>query len=1221
MRRSILLGLLATLLLASVLLTWLLHTESGLRFVMMRVHSTLPALSISAVSGKLTGTIQLDRINYRNHDVLIEVRQARAKFDILPLLFGKISLESLDLTEPKLVLKTQDQREDKNSTSSVSLPSVHVGRLRIPELRIVHTDLQAVAPTVWTTSFDAGLDLYGTHIDLKRLILKYSDYQLQGDLAIDLDNDWLIENAHLMLTNTDNVARPLQVLLTRKPQSSIELQVTRPIRATLQVQPDKLLGDFRAWLSLPAQDTSSLGFSFPESMMGEVNLRKTSTHISVHGNVELDSQPILFQNAKMQWLSSGLQIDALTIVLSTIGELDFSGYLPFSAHESLALKVVTKSLQLQPTGQNPVQITGTISAVGMYSDLSITPDLTLHQKGRPPGAVSGTVSIVPQSIHFDALVLRLPRGAVTINGSLARDKTERAELALKLAEFDPSMFIADWPGEVSGDAQWNGTWDKSGVNGLLRITGIDGRLREQSFSLKGQLQLINSRPHDTAIKSNLGNSHLQIDGDITGPGALSINFNAPDLAALHNSMHGQVRINVTRDRVWRIDAQASDLEWGNISLDTLALNGSVSLGKDPNVDLRADLHRLRRGDLGVTTANLTLVGNREEHILHANVEGEGDHGNIELAANGSWSERHWDGVIKQLNLRLNADRHLRLEQPVNLQASTRLIEVSQACWSGEQARLCLQGDYGGGNGTVALNIEALPLNWLSGTLIENKNRYTLSDAVLHGRGSATWAEGSLRNANLALTSEQGRLLLPERPDLILSYRALQLAMQFDGSTGEATASAELLPEGRVDANFQLLRDAGGTIGYDGNVTVLIRQLDAIEAFTTEIANPTGQINGQFRLQQDLTGFRLSGAVALSDFKAEVPGLGLSLKHGSIALAGVPGGMIVRGAIQSGDGTLTFDGNWTGTAQHKLALHFRGENVQLSNTPELSLIATPDLKLERNDQGWDLSGMLDIPRARIQADQLNGQNRQSADVVIVDDPPSSTPQQQWRAHINLRMGDNVELNGFGFHGELRGQLSVRQSSGRTATASGQLDVTGLYEIYGQKLNVARGELLYAGSPLDEPTLALRAERKTGDSTAGIEITGTAKRPVTRVYARPALSESEALALLVTGRPLRDVRGGDINRLSGAALALGTIGGDLLAKNLGLDELGVSSNSGLQGEAFTIGKYLSPRLYVGYGIGLLTRGEVFTIRYLINERIEAEASIGERQRAAVNYRIER
>ena len=209
---------------------------------------------------------------------------------------------------------------------------------------------------------------------------------------------------------------------------------------------------------------------------------------------------------------------------------------------------------------------------------------------------------------------------------------------------------------------------------------------------------------------------------------------------------------------------------------------------------------------------------------------------------------------------------------------------------------------------------------------------------------------------------------------------------------------------------------------------------------------------------------------------------------------------------------------------------------------------------------------------------------------------------------------------GFDGRVRGDLRLRQRSGNNATGQGQLQVSGKYAAYGQRLTIRRGRLLFANSPLDEPTLDIEAERKAGSAAAGVRVTGSALRPQTEIYSRPALPESEALALLVTGRNIRSASGADRQRLSSAALALGTIGGDLLASNLGA-EIGITGDAARGTEAFTIGKYVTPKLFIGYGLGLVRRGQVLIVRYLIRDGVELEVNSGEQSRASLNYVIER
>ena len=55
---------------------------------------------------------------------------------------------------------------------------------------------------------------------------------------------------------------------------------------------------------------------------------------------------------------------------------------------------------------------------------------------------------------------------------------------------------------------------------------------------------------------------------------------------------------------------------------------------------------------------------------------------------------------------------------------------------------------------------------------------------------------------------------------------------------------------------------------------------------------------------------------------------------------------------------------------------------------------------------------------------------------------------------------------------------------------------------------------------------------------------------------------------------------------------------------------------------MGKYLSPRLYLSYGVGLFDPGQVITLRYRLSQRWNFEAqNATDFNRASLNYRYER
>ena len=75
-------------------------------------------------------------------------------------------------------------------------------------------------------------------------------------------------------------------------------------------------------------------------------------------------------------------------------------------------------------------------------------------------------------------------------------------------------------------------------------------------------------------------------------------------------------------------------------------------------------------------------------------------------------------------------------------------------------------------------------------------------------------------------------------------------------------------------------------------------------------------------------------------------------------------------------------------------------------------------------------------------------------------------------------------------------------------------------------------------------------------------------------------------------------------------------------LGIDEASVEENEMIGGSALTIGEYLSPRLYLSYGVGLFEPGEVIALRYKLAEDMGLRGQRGtEETRAGVEYRIEK
>ncbi|HKH21246.1 MAG TPA: translocation/assembly module TamB domain-containing protein, partial [Gammaproteobacteria bacterium] len=228
---------------------------------------------------------------------------------------------------------------------------------------------------------------------------------------------------------------------------------------------------------------------------------------------------------------------------------------------------------------------------------------------------------------------------------------------------------------------------------------------------------------------------------------------------------------------------------------------------------------------------------------------------------------------------------------------------------------------------------------------------------------------------------------------------------------------------------------------------------------------------------------------------------------------------------------------------------------------------------------------------------------------------------------------VYVDAFGLTAGLQGQLLVVDKPGAPTQGSGELQIIdGTYQAYGQNLTIEKGSILFPGRPITAPGLevtAVRGDLEHRNVRVGVNVWGSLKQPKFELFSDPSMTQQEQLSYLVLGHALGASSGGESSLLAQAALALGLKGGNFLAQNLGsklgLDEVGIESDSD-QGEgeqaSLVIGKYLSPRLYVSYGIGLLNSISILRVQYTITKNLQlVTESRGANSSGDVIYTIER
>jgi translocation and assembly module TamB len=183
----------------------------------------------------------------------------------------------------------------------------------------------------------------------------------------------------------------------------------------------------------------------------------------------------------------------------------------------------------------------------------------------------------------------------------------------------------------------------------------------------------------------------------------------------------------------------------------------------------------------------------------------------------------------------------------------------------------------------------------------------------------------------------------------------------------------------------------------------------------------------------------------------------------------------------------------------------------------------------------------------------------------------------------------------------------------------------YSAFGRTLTTNRGQLQFADSPIDNPNLDITASRTIGDVVAGVHVRGTAKSPLLTLYSEPPMDQADILSYLTLGHPMNVAGQGESEELFSAANTAGLIGGNYLAgyvgRQFGLEEVRVEAESATASPWVVVGKYLSPRLYVRYGVGVYEDAYSIIVRYQLTEHWQLQGEGGQFSGADILYTFER
>lgn len=549
-------------------------------------------------------------------------------------------------------------------------------------------------------------------------------------------------------------------------------------------------------------------------------------------------------------------------------------------------------------------------------------------------------------------------------------------------------------------------------------------------------------------------------------------------------------------------------------------------------------------------------------------------------------------------------------------------------------RLCIEGDWASSTGArLDAQLDAVPLRQFLSLFKTEVYFAGVMDGSFTLRSPDLSLAGTSANFNVTTRNAELRYQYAGGVTDIYPWKDFALRAQLQKSQLTATAGLEWVGYGRMDLDSlldlqkQAIERARLQVNFHN-----IAPLETLLPFTNDVK---GELTADLSVGGSFSTPYLLGDINLRNGGANMTRLGLDLKGIELHINSTQTGTVsLMSELQSGDGRMTVVGdlNGFGTPNWRAQAFINGTDFRVVSLPQLKANLSPDIKVTADASAMHLTGDAVIPWARANIKSLPPSATQvSSDVVIVDEKflkeQSVSPFSVY-SNLNLSLGKDVSFKGFGLSSKLTGRLNLLKEAHRPFFTNGYVSVSeGSYKAYGQTLTIERGRLAFQG-PYDNPGLDIRATRQIQDSDStkvGLDIDGTLQRPKAKVFSSPSRSDSEAMMMLLTGKPIKDASDADASLLLSAMSGLGMDSGGSITAEINrffrVDQLEVKSDDGIDQSQLWVGKYITPKLLVRYVVGIFDQAFSFGIEYQLTDSFRIEAESGETKTVDLIYKIER
>ncbi len=1216
------------LLLFAVLLaaTWLVTTEAGLRRAVTLVESVGSVkIRVEGASGRLIGPLVVDAVEIEHPRASIRISGLEADYEPLEILAGRISADDVRVREAVIALHP--------ASGPSRPPSFMPGWLTVAVDDAAVGSLLIASPTGTETSFRdirGSARITRTRLEFKGVHARSTGWAIAGaggtlfarePLALDATTAWSITEGNLV-AGIARATGDLERLL-------VDSQVAAPARGRVQAEIRDLTSqltfrgkadieslDLAQWIEKPPVGPLAASLEFDGDRL------RYAARGTVHGQglpangIDVD--------ARASYASPVVTFESIRLVAAPGLDVRASGTLQAGDAPAFDVAASWDAFRWPLAGDALIASPrGTMQAQG-WTEFSyrVSGDFVPAQGPSFAGEASG---------HFEAAALlieesswRVLGGRVTLAGSLGRGDSPAWTVSGRAAGIDPSQLRPALPGKLGFGYSASGNGFAADGPWSARIRALDGVFRGQPARGSGGLSRAPGRLEFEDLELSLGPARLQADG-VVGRGAnLDARLVSDDLSAILPELGGEVNATVgLRGHSLAIGFIGHDLAYGSHRAVVLSVDGRIDREGREHSWLRLRSNGITIAGFAISDTRLSLDGLAQDHALTFRVGAGRDA--VSLRGRGGWADDRYTLALENITASGPRTVPWKLSSTSRLTASSRDAALEPVCLAYETRRICFGGRWNaGGAWSLEADTDAFPLEALDPKRRGAPGYRGLLSAKVtaSGRPGEPWIadlDAQIRDAALTYQSASGQ-------DRTVALGNTRLSL--DSDAGRHRLELRVTDAADLDLAVALeatrLPDAAfADLPISGTVRGRTRQLNLLPLLVDAIDNASGEADLDFTVAGRAGAPVLAGEARLADGTLDFYQTNLRLRDLTSTLRLADTSLTIRAAGKAGDGTLEVDGRF-GWRDRRVngELALTGERLLVANVPEARVLASPDLRFKLDDRRIDVTGEVAIPEARILPADTAGAVLASSDERIVLPEAGSSDGKPFlvTSDVRLALGDKVSVKAFGLSATITGAVRTRMRPNESAIGSGEFEVKeGEYNAYGRELEIERGRLLFTGGPMTDPGVDLRAIRELPGYKVGVIARGPLRRPQLTLFSQPSLPQSQIASMLIVGRssiqgdPGAPDDGVSTTEQGGAFLA------GQLGKYVGLDDIGLTQDSET-GSEFVLGKYLSPRLYVSYGISLVDEINTLKLRYTIGDRWEISAESGQESAGDIEYRIE-